>query len=96
MPTSTPIRHPLQGFHDGVAGFADAVDCNVFGWIVDPDNRKRNLQVQVLFDDIVVATTTAVLLRSDVGACTAGTCGFRVALWGLISAGDQHRIAVQA
>lgn len=85
-----------EGFHDGAAGTVDAASCGAFGWAVDPDNRSRDLQVQILSDGSPVATATADLLREDVGACQDGTCGFGVNLWGLISPGVEHQITAQA
>lgn len=85
-----------EGFHDGMEGTVDANSCTASGWAADPDNRDRDLQVQILADGIVVAETTANLLRPDVGACTEGTCGFSVDLWGLISPDQEHQITAQA
>jgi hypothetical protein len=85
-----------EGQHDGIDGTVNAAGCSAFGWAVDPDNRNRDLQVRILSDGSLVATTTADLLREDVEACTGGTCGFGVNLWGLISAGEEHQIRVQA
>jgi CSLREA domain-containing protein len=85
-----------EGFHDGNEGKVDVNNCSAFGWAADPDDRDRDLQVQILADGTVVATTTADLLREDVGACTGGTCGFSVNLWDLISKNEEHKITAQA
>ena len=85
-----------EGFHDGMEGTVDANSCTAVGWAVDPDDRNRDLQVQILSDGSPVITMTANLLREDVGACPGGTCGFGVNLWGLISAGQVHQITAQA
>jgi len=85
-----------EGHHDGPEGVVNAKSCSAFGWAVDPDEPDVDLQVRILSDDVEVATQTANLLRTDVGACTGGTCGFNVNLWGLISAGVPHEITAQA
>ena len=85
-----------EGYHDGMDGTVNAAGCTAFGWAVDPEDRNRDLQVRILADENPVATTTADLLREDVGACTGGTCGFGVNLWGLVSAGVEHLISAQA
>ena len=84
------------GWHDGPEGVVGAEACGAFGWAVDPDDLNRDLQIQVLSDGSPIVTTTADLLREDVGACPGGTCGFGVSLWGLISPGDEHEITAQA
>ena len=84
-----------EGNHDGAEGIVNAAGCSTFGWAVDPDNRDRDLQVQIFADGNWIATTTADLTREDVEACPDGTCGFGVDLWGLISAGQEHQITVQ-
>lgn len=94
--TSTPVTYPPEGFHDGNKGGMDANQCSAFGWAVDPDNRVRDLKVQVLSDGVPVATSTANLPRTDVKACTGGSCGFSINLWGVITTGEQHQITVQA
>jgi len=85
-----------EGFHDGMEGTVNAAGCSAFGWAVDPDDLDRDLKIQILSDGSQVATTTANLLREDVGSCTGGTCGFYVNLWGVISADKAHKITVQA
>jgi hypothetical protein len=89
--TALPI-----GYHDGSNGTVTAPGCTASGWAVDPDNPDRDLQIQILADGNPVATTTANLLREDVGACSGGTCGFGINLWGLISAGQVHQITARA
>ena len=84
------------GYHDGMEGVVDAAGCTAFGWVADTDDPGRDLQVQIFADGNLVATTVADLLRPDVGECLDGTCGFNVNLWGLISAGEEHQIIVQA
>lgn len=85
-----------EGWHDGMDGYVNASGCNVFGWTVDSDDRDRDLRVQVLADGNFVIETIANLVREDVDACIDGTCGFGVSLWGVISAGVEHQITVQA
>ncbi len=85
-----------EGFHDGSAGVVDRYSCGAWGWAADPDDRDRDLQVQILADGAPVATANANLLRPDVTACVGGTCGYSVDLWGLISPDVEHSIAVQA
>src|SRR3990172_9781718 len=74
-----------EGWHDGVGGSVNAAGCSAFGWAVDPDDRDRDLQIQILSDGNLVATTTADLPREDLQECPGGTCGFGVNLWGLVT-----------
>ena len=85
------------GWHDGDAGVVTtAWQCSAFGWAVDPENRDRDLQIQILADGNPVATTVADLPREGLPDCTGGTCGFAVNLWGLITPGIEHEITAQA
>ncbi len=85
-----------EGFHDGAAGLVDQYGCAATGWTADPDDRDRDLQVQILADGNPVTTVTADVLREDVGACVGGTCGFFADLWGLIDPDVEHAITAQA
>jgi len=85
-----------EGFHDGNEGGVDFDGCSASGWTADPDDPDRDLQVQILVGETVVATTTADLLRPDVTACTGGTCGFYVSLWDLVAKDVPQQITVQA
>jgi signal peptidase I len=86
-----------EGFHDGEEGETDDVNgCSASGWASDPDDRDRDLDVQVLADDEFVAFTSANQIREDVGICPGGSCGFNLSLWGLISPYEEHRITAQA
>ena len=90
--SSTPI-----GFHDGNSDVVgETWRCSAFGWTVDPDNVDRDLDVQVLSDGEVVATTVANLPRADLTECTGGSCSFNVPLFELITANEVHSITVQA
>ena len=93
---SAEATAPPDGHHDGTSGTVDSKECAAFGWVADPDDPDRDLQIQIFADGNLLTTTTANVLREDVTACTGGTCGFNVNLWGLISAGQQHQIAVRA
>ncbi|MBM3121472.1 MAG: hypothetical protein FJZ97_04720, partial [Chloroflexi bacterium] len=85
------------GFHDGDSDVVgETWRCSAFGWAVDPDDVNRDLQVQVLADGVVVATTKANLPRAGLEECPEGSCSFGVPLWGLISANQEHEITVQA
>jgi hypothetical protein len=88
----------LYSDHEGNYGKATSIQCNVYGWAADPDDRERDVELRILADDdpVPVATAVADLLRKDVYICTGGTCGFLVKLWGLISPGETHQITVQA
>ena len=90
------VTAPPDGHHDGKEGPVNAGHCSAHGWAVDPDDPARDLQIQILTDGNPVATATANLLRPDVTACTGGTCGFEVNLWGLITAGAAHQITARA
>lgn len=87
---------PPEGWHDGAVGTTNAAGCTAFGWAVDPDDRARDLAVQILVDGAPVASTTANLFRPEVTDCQDGTCGFNVNLWGLMTAGVTHRVTAQA
>jgi hypothetical protein len=93
------LMHPLEGFHDGTEGEVRSTGCSAFGWVVDPDDPNRDVTVQVWVDgEILVEEVTADLYREGIDAdlCPEGTCGYVVDLWGKISAGVEHTIAVQA
>jgi len=86
----------LEGYHDGNDGVVNAKQCIAFGWIADLTDPDADLEVRILADGAEVATQTAGLEREDVEACTDGTCGYEVKLWGEISPGIKHTITVQA
>ncbi len=88
-----------EGFHDGAEGSTDQYGCVAFGWASDPDDRERDLQVQVLSDGAVVASSIAELPREDLAAeaCPPdGTCAWSVDLSGQISPDADHVITAQA
>ncbi|HSG42328.1 MAG TPA: hypothetical protein VLA72_04155 [Anaerolineales bacterium] len=86
-----------EGFHDGVEGETDDVNsCSAFGWVSDPDDRDRDLEVQILADGEIVAVTSANQIREDLDVCPDGSCAFNVSLWGLISPDEEHQIIAQA
>lgn len=88
---------PPVGLHEGVAGTVRSTGCNVSGWTMDPNVPDREVQVRVLSDAIQVATDSATLYRADLeDTCPGGTCGFFFDLWGVVSAGVEHAITVQA
>ena len=85
-----------EGFHDGAVGTVNAAGCSAFGWAVDPDNRDRDLQVEILADGSPVTTVTADLLREDLTECPGGTCGWSADLRTLITLDQEHQITAQA
>jgi predicted outer membrane repeat protein len=85
------------GLHEGSNGTVGRTGCNVSGWTMDPNLPDREVQVRVLSDATQVATGSATLYRADLeDTCPGGTCGFSFELWGLVSAGVEHAITVQA
>jgi len=87
-----------DGFHDGAEGIVGQEDCTAFGWVVDPDNLDRDLQVHILADDVEVTTVVADDFGQDMkdsGICPGGTCRFTVNLWDLISHDKRHPIRAQ-
>jgi predicted outer membrane repeat protein len=85
------------GLHEGSVGTVGRTGCNVSGWAMDPNVPDREVQVRVLSDSIQVATGSATLYRADLeDSCPGGTCAFTFDLWGLVSAGLEHAITVQA
>jgi hypothetical protein len=88
----------FEGFHDGNDGNVVSSTCSAYGWVVDPDDRERDLEIRILADDdpVPVATTVAYHLRRGESECTEATCRFNVNLSGVISANETHQITVQA
>jgi len=88
-----------EGFHDGMEGTVDTNSCSAFGWAVDPDNRNRDVLVQILSDGYQVTSINASDYGEDMdtlGICPGGTCRFTVDLWGLITPDEKHQITTQA
>jgi predicted outer membrane repeat protein len=91
------INLPPTGLHEGASGEVRSTGCSASGWAMDPNVPDREVQVRVLSDTIQVATGSATIYREDlVDTCPNGTCGFFFDLWGLVSAGEEHNITVQA
>jgi predicted GH43/DUF377 family glycosyl hydrolase len=93
----TCLGYP-EGQHDGDHGIVSYPACNAFGWAVDPDDRNRDLTVQVLMDGEVLDVQIASNVREDVDPliCPLGTCGFGFELADKISLNLAHEIKIQA
>jgi hypothetical protein len=87
-----------MGFHDSASGLAKLGGCEASGWTQDPDAPATHLNVRVLVDGAVVATTVADQFRQDLldAGIGDGTFAFAVDLGGLITADTQHQVRVQA
>ena len=88
-----------EGWHDGTEGTVNAAGCSAFGWAVDPDDRNRDVLVQILSDSNQVTSINASDYGEDMdtlGICPGGTCRFTVDLWGLITPDEEHQITTQA
>jgi Tol biopolymer transport system component len=88
----------IDGWHDGNEGVGHANTCNAGGFVLDTDDRSRDLEIRILSDGEQVATTMADQAWTDLeGVCGEdGSCGFYVNLWDLISTYEEHQITVQA
>jgi hypothetical protein len=110
-PTNTPVPNNVYGYHDAYGNSPSdpgtginnqtnqtQANCVADGWAVDPNNVGQDVNVRVLSDGVVRAgPLLASNARGDLtGICTSGTCGYRISLGSLITAGVNHTIQVQA
>jgi Tol biopolymer transport system component/predicted GH43/DUF377 family glycosyl hydrolase len=96
--TSEAVPDFIEGYHDYDSGDAPSWACNAGGWVVDSDDRERDLTIRILADGNEVTSLTAGNPREDLlGVCGAdGSCGFETNLWGLITPYEEHQITTQA
>jgi predicted GH43/DUF377 family glycosyl hydrolase len=96
--TSEAVPDFIEGYHDYDTGDVPSWACNAGGWVVDSNDRKRDLTIRILADGNEVTSSIAGNSREDLfGVCGAdGSCGFEVSLWGLISPYEEHQVMVQA
>lgn len=72
-----------RGSHDYDAGDVPTWACNVGGWVFDPDDRTRPVDIQVRSDGEVVYTQTVT------------PYSFEFYLWGVISSYEAHELLVE-
>jgi len=91
-----PQALPVTSY-DGLSGLAKLGGCHALGWAQDPDAATTHLNVRVLVDGVVVATTVADLFRQDLldAGIGDGTYAFDVDLASLISTDTQHQLLIQ-
>lgn len=83
--------------YDGPSGFAELGGCHALGWTHDPDAPTTHLNVRVVVDGAVVATTVADLFRQDLldAGIGDGTFAFEVDLASLMSTDARHQLLIQ-
>jgi Tol biopolymer transport system component/regulation of enolase protein 1 (concanavalin A-like superfamily) len=87
----------IDGWHDYDQGDVPNWACNAGGWVVDTNDRDRDLEIRILADGNEIASATAGSPTDLIGVCGEdGTCGYEVSLWGLVDPYVEHQITVQA